>query len=250
MRPVVVVGRAARRPRSSRCRRAGRASHPAGTRRSPGRPGPGRSVVSSVTAADEARLLQRVTAVFRVCPTTSGTVIAPVEAKIVTCEPRGHQLAGAGALAQHLALRLGGVALHLGPRRGPRSGAPPGRPGHSRPTTFGTVHLVGAARDQTASRPGWSRAGCRPRLCADHPALGHRVRELVLRRHLEAGLFQAFRRIGRAQPGDVGTATIAGPRAHAEGHRRALLGLAAAAVGRDRVLLDDLVPAAPRWAPP
>ena len=56
-----------------------------------------------------------VTAALRGCPTTLGTVIAPVEAKIVTCDPR-HLLAGGRALTQDLALRLGGIPLDLGPR--------------------------------------------------------------------------------------------------------------------------------------
>ena len=49
-----------------------------------------------MTAAVKPAFFSAVTAVLRACPTTSGTVIAPVEAKIVTCEPRATSLPAPG----------------------------------------------------------------------------------------------------------------------------------------------------------
>ena len=152
----------------------------------------------------------------------------------------GHQLARAGTLAQHLALRLGRLALHQDP--GESSVLKRGQGGLVIETDDARdLHLVRPARDDDRDDLTGRELGTGRRLRADRPALGHRVRELVPRRHLEAGLFEPCRRIGCAQPGDVGHGDDRGPRADAEGHRRALLRLAAAAVGRDRVLLDDLV---------
>src|SRR5262249_8136344 len=56
----------------------------------------GSVVVCSVTAGTKPAFFRADTAAFRVWPTTSGTVIAPVEAKIVTWEPRFTRLPAPG----------------------------------------------------------------------------------------------------------------------------------------------------------
>ena len=157
----VVVGGAAPRPRSSRCRRAGRGSRPAGTREITTPTWVGSVVVCSVTAGTEAGLLQRGDRRLPRLPDRRlGTVIAPVEAKIVTCEPRATCLPAAGLWLS--TLPCGSVES--------RCTSVAGEPGVAERGERRLVieadhvrdrHGVGPARDQQGHGLRRSRAACR-----------------------------------------------------------------------------------------
>src|SRR5581483_10031178 len=102
----------------------------------------GSVVGCSVTAGVKPALLSAVTAALRLWQTTSGTVMAPVEAKIVTCEPRFTSLPAAGLWLSTLPCGCVESRCTSTPER-PALFSAVSAAWSSRPTTFGTVTLFG-----------------------------------------------------------------------------------------------------------
>ena len=101
----------------------------------------GSVVFSSVTAGTNPAFFSALTAAFRVCPITLGTVIAPVEAKMVTCEPRATCLPAAGLWLRTLPCGSVESRCTSVPER-PALPSAASAAWSFRPTTLGTVTVL------------------------------------------------------------------------------------------------------------